>query len=294
MPKGYVHQPIRLPGQFEDELTGIVQNRFREYTPLTGRYVTTDPLAVQGKLIPYRYTRNPVDYIDPLGLSYEKAVTTENAVEAEEAITRSQATPTGIIAPLEPNYYTDSFTGRVINQLFGGQATDIADVWRKTFGDERYLGINPLTGWNEGYRAGTDRFFDWVPLPAAKSAKVTGDVASGISRSSRELSGNTRGILGPNAGSDMAATVTSGGNGQAIAGHGFFRFGDGSAIVPEGTTLVLPRGGIKITDAAGRVLESIDVERLANSGPVAQRRLIRQQLDELGITHKPDKAASSF
>ncbi|MFE8070090.1 RHS repeat-associated core domain-containing protein [Marinobacteraceae bacterium S3BR75-40.1] len=68
-PEGDVHQPIRLPGQFEDELTGLYHNRFRDYDPQTGRYLTPDPLGLKGGLTPYRYTPNPVDYIDPLGLS---------------------------------------------------------------------------------------------------------------------------------------------------------------------------------------------------------------------------------
>ncbi|WP_189575762.1 DUF6531 domain-containing protein [Marinobacter zhanjiangensis] len=67
-PQGYVHQPIRLPGQFEDEFTEIVQNRFREYGPGTGRYLTSDPLGIAGGINNYRYTPNPIDYLDPLGL----------------------------------------------------------------------------------------------------------------------------------------------------------------------------------------------------------------------------------
>ncbi|PCM44859.1 RHS repeat-associated core domain-containing protein [Marinobacter sp. ANT_B65] len=67
-----IHQPLRLPGQFEDELTGIVQNRFRDYDPATGRYLTPDPYGIKGGLNSYRYTQNPVDYIDPLGLCDEQ------------------------------------------------------------------------------------------------------------------------------------------------------------------------------------------------------------------------------
>lgn len=32
-PEGSIHQPLRLPGQFEDELTGLFNNRFRDYDP---------------------------------------------------------------------------------------------------------------------------------------------------------------------------------------------------------------------------------------------------------------------
>ncbi|WP_417354685.1 RHS repeat-associated core domain-containing protein [Gallaecimonas pentaromativorans] len=67
--EGDIHQPLRLPGQFEDELTGLYFNRFRDYDPKTGRYLTPDPLGLKGGLNSYRYTPNPVDYIDPLGLS---------------------------------------------------------------------------------------------------------------------------------------------------------------------------------------------------------------------------------
>ena len=85
--EGEVHQPIRLPGQFEDELTGLHFNRFRDYDPATGRYLTPDPLGIKGGLNSYRYTPNPVDYDDPLGLSScsESAPGPDDAVAGEMA-----------------------------------------------------------------------------------------------------------------------------------------------------------------------------------------------------------------
>ncbi|PCM44850.1 hypothetical protein CPA50_02110 [Marinobacter sp. ANT_B65] len=80
-----IHQPLRLPGQFEDELTGIVQNRFRDYDPATGRYLTPDPYGIKGGLNSYRYTPNPVDYVDPLGLDFEPCVTASNVNKADAA-----------------------------------------------------------------------------------------------------------------------------------------------------------------------------------------------------------------
>ena len=84
-PEGDVHQPIRLPGQFEDELTGLYNNRFRDYDPSTGRYLTPDPIGLKGGLNSYRYTKNPVDYVDPLGLENKAVVTAQNADAGEEA-----------------------------------------------------------------------------------------------------------------------------------------------------------------------------------------------------------------
>ncbi|GAA3583832.1 RHS repeat-associated core domain-containing protein [Marinobacter xestospongiae] len=80
-PKGHIHQPIRLPGQFEDELTGIVQNRFREYEPQVGRYLSPDPIAWDGGLNSYRYTKNPADFADPLGLE-QKSLSVADVDEA--------------------------------------------------------------------------------------------------------------------------------------------------------------------------------------------------------------------
>ena len=85
MPNGPIHQPIRLPGQFEDELTGLFHNRFRDYDPSTGRYVTPDPIGINGGLNSYRYTPNPVDYVDPLGLDSKPVVTAQNAAKGDMA-----------------------------------------------------------------------------------------------------------------------------------------------------------------------------------------------------------------
>ncbi|MCH8500244.1 MAG: DUF6531 domain-containing protein [Marinobacter sp.] len=76
-PHGPIHQPIRLPGQFEDNLTGLYNNRFRDYDPRTGRYLTPDPIGLKGGLNSYRYTKNPVDYIDPLGLESKKVIASQ-------------------------------------------------------------------------------------------------------------------------------------------------------------------------------------------------------------------------
>ncbi len=94
-PEGEVHQPIRLPGQFEDELSGLYNNRFRDYDPKTGRYLTPDPLGIKGGLNSYRYTPNPVDYIDPLGLS----ACGKDSVDADAA-------GDGELAPIDDNVPT--------------------------------------------------------------------------------------------------------------------------------------------------------------------------------------------
>ncbi len=43
-----IEQHIRLPGQQYDEETGLYYNRHRYYDPLLGRYITQDPIGLEG------------------------------------------------------------------------------------------------------------------------------------------------------------------------------------------------------------------------------------------------------
>jgi RHS repeat-associated protein len=61
--------PLRFKGQYEDRDTGLHYNRFRYYDPDLCRYITQDPIGLTGGLNPYRYLRNPINWVDPLGLA---------------------------------------------------------------------------------------------------------------------------------------------------------------------------------------------------------------------------------
>jgi RHS repeat-associated protein len=66
-----VENPFRLPGQYYDQETGLHYNYFRYYNPGTGRYVTTDPIGLAGGINLWPYTgNNPVNFLDPLGLTF--------------------------------------------------------------------------------------------------------------------------------------------------------------------------------------------------------------------------------
>ncbi|MBL1276428.1 MAG: RHS repeat-associated core domain-containing protein [Ectothiorhodospiraceae bacterium] len=59
-----------LAGQYYDEETQLHYNYFRYYDPATGRYITSDPIGLEGGLNTYLYSlANPVKYTDPLGLN---------------------------------------------------------------------------------------------------------------------------------------------------------------------------------------------------------------------------------
>ncbi|QVN23349.1 RHS repeat domain-containing protein [Burkholderia pyrrocinia] len=61
--------PIRFQGQYYDEETGLHYNRHRYYDPATGRFISKDPIGLQGGLNVYQYAPNPVEWVDPLGLA---------------------------------------------------------------------------------------------------------------------------------------------------------------------------------------------------------------------------------
>ncbi len=59
--------PLRFPGQYADRETGLHYNRFRYYDPQLGRFLSPDPISVEGGLNLYAYARNPIGRADPLG-----------------------------------------------------------------------------------------------------------------------------------------------------------------------------------------------------------------------------------
>ncbi|GAA2215818.1 hypothetical protein GCM10009850_112860 [Nonomuraea monospora] len=61
--------PLRFPGQYADEESGLHYNVFRYYDPASGRYTSSDPLGLSGGWNPYSYVINPETWLDPLGLS---------------------------------------------------------------------------------------------------------------------------------------------------------------------------------------------------------------------------------
>jgi RHS repeat-associated protein len=58
-----------LPGQYFDNESGNYYNYHRDYNPVSGRYIQSDPLGIYGGLNLYAYAKNnPLSYYDNLGL----------------------------------------------------------------------------------------------------------------------------------------------------------------------------------------------------------------------------------
>jgi RHS repeat-associated protein len=67
--KAGIHNPLRFQGQYYDHETGLHYNRHRYYDPVSGRFVSKDPIGLAGGINVYQYAPNPVGWVDPLGLA---------------------------------------------------------------------------------------------------------------------------------------------------------------------------------------------------------------------------------
>lgn len=65
---GDVHCPLGFPGQYHDLEIGLHYNFYRYYNPEVARYVSSDPLGLDGGGDPHAYVPNPKQWLDPLGL----------------------------------------------------------------------------------------------------------------------------------------------------------------------------------------------------------------------------------
>jgi RHS repeat-associated protein len=60
--------PFHGQGQLVDDESGLFYNRFRYYDPQSACFLSQDPMGIQVGLNLYLYPRNPLVWIDPLGL----------------------------------------------------------------------------------------------------------------------------------------------------------------------------------------------------------------------------------
>ncbi|NAT76325.1 Rhs family protein [Dickeya dadantii] len=64
-----VYCELRYQGQVYDAETGLYYNRHRYYDPELGQYISADPIGLAGGLRPQGYVHNPMEWVDPLGLT---------------------------------------------------------------------------------------------------------------------------------------------------------------------------------------------------------------------------------
>ncbi len=71
-PSGSVTVNLRMAGQYYDSESGLFYNWNRYYDPETGRYISSDPIGLEGGMNTYNYAIvSPIMYTDPEGLKDE-------------------------------------------------------------------------------------------------------------------------------------------------------------------------------------------------------------------------------
>lgn len=78
---------LRFPGQYFDSETGLSYNYFRDYDPVIGRYVESDPIGLEGGSNTYTYAKNaPAISTDEFGLVPGARPATPEQTEAARAL----------------------------------------------------------------------------------------------------------------------------------------------------------------------------------------------------------------
>ena len=319
-------QPWRLPGQYHDEETGLHYNRHRYYDPSLGRYVSRDPLGVAGGLNLYTYVGNdPVNRADPLGLWWKTALTVVAAVAVAVAVVvaapvvlpmigiaagtalaagvttvAASAAAGAVVFGLNEALNQETFCASCIAlaALKGagvGAAAALPFVFLPaTAGVAAFMGAGALSGLVD-YAGGS--LANGTPFTAQGAALAAG-IGAATAGLGRYLGGAPARPTGPvdrglggNRGHPYADDVIEGGSGRAVAGHGEYRPGSGTTIVPEGTSITLPRDGVNILDETGRYIERGDWDGLAAA---AQRNpRIANDIDGM-TTHLPGSEVPNY
>lgn len=137
-PTGSATVNLRFAGQYYDAESGLHYNWNRYYDPQTGRYITSDPIGLDGGLNTYAYVNaNPVMFVDPRGQIKWKGTLTLSSVFyiiGGQVVLRSEC-----IAPQGEYVYIDIWLGG----LTGGISIPISGTKTNISFDDKRKSVDP-------------------------------------------------------------------------------------------------------------------------------------------------------
>ena len=119
--KAGIRNPIRFQGQYFDDETGLHYNRHRYFDPLSGRFVSKDPIGLLGGINTQSYPHNPIQWADPLGLSSKRPKTTGAGTKCPKCNPCAGKNPAALArswqgATKAPYVGVDSYTNTVLKK----------------------------------------------------------------------------------------------------------------------------------------------------------------------------------
>jgi RHS repeat-associated protein len=125
---------LGFPGQYYDEETNNYYNYYRDYDPISGRYLQSDPIGLDGGLNTYGYVgENPIRYSDPKGLFNVTASEVWNGSGYEWVYEFSfRSCKIALLEKISNRFIPRTVKGGagILGRMFPGQAgdVDISDI----------------------------------------------------------------------------------------------------------------------------------------------------------------------
>ncbi len=101
-----LEQNLRYQGQYLDRDTGLHYNTFRYYDPDVGRFISPDPIGLEGGFNLFAYAPNPVIWADPWGLAKEGTYGGERATHVGGEVNHVPAYGSYKNVPKAPTHYS--------------------------------------------------------------------------------------------------------------------------------------------------------------------------------------------
>ena len=92
-----VRSPFGAPGQVVDEETGLCWTKFRCFDPEVGRWLSADPLGIDGGRNLFGLDGDPISTVDPLGLATSPTITPAEITGKTPAEIKQIATDKGLV-----------------------------------------------------------------------------------------------------------------------------------------------------------------------------------------------------